>query len=125
MNAPAELDLFEWGCYWSKRITPWVAGILLIGGSLAGAIWMIRQALGGGHSTVLALERSGGKAAAAGKRPEVSLETSVPPEMLRELRELLGESLAQFGIRLARAIDPKAQPFNRQCISALEKGKPG
>ena len=47
MNDPAELDLLEWGWYWSKRITPWVAGILLIGGSLAGAIWMIRQALGG------------------------------------------------------------------------------
>ena len=48
MNDPAELDLLEWGWYWSKRFTPsWVAGILLIGGSLAGAIWMIRQALGG------------------------------------------------------------------------------
>ena len=58
-------------------------------------------------------------------KTQVSLETNVTPEMLRELRELLGESLAQFGIRLARAIDLKAQPFNRQYISALEKGKPG
>ena len=55
---------------------------------------------------------------------QVSLETSVTPQMLRELRQALDESLAQFGIRLARAIDPKAQPFNRQYISALEKGKP-
>ena len=53
MNDPAELDLLEWGWYWSKRITPWVAGItslrssagLLIGGSLAGAIWMIGSAV--------------------------------------------------------------------------------
>ena len=45
MNDPAELDILEWGWYWSKRFTPWVAGILLIGGSLAGAIWMIGSAV--------------------------------------------------------------------------------
>lgn len=47
MNDPAKLDILEWAWYWSKRITPWVAGILMIGAALAGAIWMIQQALGG------------------------------------------------------------------------------
>ena len=54
---------------------------------------------------------------------QVQLETNVTPQMLLELREVLNESLTQFGIRLARAIDPKSEPFNRQYISALEHGK--
>ena len=45
MNDPTELDLLEWGWYWSKRFTPWVAGILLLGAAIAAAIWMIGSAV--------------------------------------------------------------------------------
>lgn len=47
-------------------------------------------------------------------------------EQLRELRQYYGESLSQFGLRLARAVNPTAQRgYSRQYISGLEHNKPG
>jgi hypothetical protein len=48
----------------------------------------------------------------------------VNSENLRELRQELKQSMAEFGWTLKRALDPVAQyPFTRQYIDRLEKGK--
>jgi hypothetical protein len=55
---------------------------------------------------------------------EIILETRVTPEMIRSLRNELGESLTEFGWTLKRAVNPKAsRPYSRQYIERLEKGK--
>jgi transcriptional regulator with XRE-family HTH domain len=55
--------------------------------------------------------------------PEISLH--ITPEMIRELRMALGQSLSEFGLTLKRAIDTAARKgYSRQYISALERGDP-
>lgn len=54
----------------------------------------------------------------------IQLEPRVTPELLKDLRRRLGQSLTEFGWTLKRAIYPKAdQPFSRKYISALEHGR--
>jgi hypothetical protein len=49
---------------------------------------------------------------------------SVSPEDIKELRLALSESLAEFGLSLKRAIDPRAEiGFTKQYIFRLECGK--
>jgi hypothetical protein len=46
-------------------------------------------------------------------------------KQLQELREFFGESLSEFGWRLARAVDPNAKRgYSRQYISGMEHDKP-
>jgi transcriptional regulator with XRE-family HTH domain len=53
------------------------------------------------------------------------INTTITPEMLKELRLALGQSLSEFGLSLKRSIDPKAEiGFSRQYISRLEHGDP-
>jgi hypothetical protein len=50
--------------------------------------------------------------------------TGPTPAMLRALRLELGQSLAQFGLTLKRAIDPRSPyGYTRQYISRLEHGQ--
>lgn len=61
------------------------------------------------------------------KRVSVSPEftTAITPQMIVELRKELGQSQAQFGMTLKRAIDPGAREgYSRQYINGLEKGNP-
>jgi len=54
----------------------------------------------------------------------IMFETQVTPEMIFSLRTELGQSQAEFGWTLKRAIDPRAtRPYSRQYIDRLEKGK--
>jgi len=51
-------------------------------------------------------------------------EAQVTPQMFREIRKELGQSMADFGWTLKRAINPRAKhPYSRQYIDRLEKGK--
>lgn len=46
------------------------------------------------------------------------------PEMVRSVRQELGQSLTEFGLTLKRALDPRAKlGFTRQYISRLEHGQ--
>jgi transcriptional regulator with XRE-family HTH domain len=55
---------------------------------------------------------------------DLRLETRVTPADLQRLRKELGQSLAEFGLTLRRAIDPRAERgYTRQYISRLEHGQ--
>lgn len=54
----------------------------------------------------------------------IVLDTGVTGEMLRDLRDLMGESLSEFGLTLKRAIDPRSEAgYTRQYVSRLEHGR--
>lgn len=51
-------------------------------------------------------------------------EHTIRPDDIKELRVALSESLAEFGLTLKRAIDPRADTgFSKQYIFRLETGK--
>lgn len=51
----------------------------------------------------------------------ISEPSSITGEMLRSLRQELGQSLSEFGLTLKRAADPRAERgYTRQYISRLE-----
>lgn len=50
--------------------------------------------------------------------------STITREMIRELRQALGQNMVEFGWTLKRAVDPKAKrPYSRQYIHGLETGK--
>jgi transcriptional regulator with XRE-family HTH domain len=58
------------------------------------------------------------------KKGNIMPEGNLTPFMLKSLRQVLSESLAEFGLTLRRAIDPHATTgFTRQYISRLEHGQ--
>lgn len=58
------------------------------------------------------------------KKTPLWQDTGITSTMLRELRLGLSESLAEFGLTLKRAMDPRAEKgFTRQYVSRLEHGQ--